>query len=66
MDLALTFHVGLSLRIPSNGRQSLVDLNSEPLMACWRTFKEATDALSQAEDLEDFQTIGMPQRAGPY
>jgi hypothetical protein len=59
MDLALTFHVGLCLRIPSSERQSLADLNIEPLMACWRTFQEATDALSQAEEVEDFQAIGM-------
>ena len=59
MDLALTFHVGLCLRIPSSERQSLADLNIEPLIACWRTFEEATDALSQAEEVEDFQAIGM-------
>ena len=59
MDLALTFHVGLCLRIPSSERQSLADLNIEPLIACWRTFQEATDAISQAEEVEDFQAIGM-------
>jgi hypothetical protein len=59
MDLALTFHLGLCLRIPSSERQSFADLNIEPLVACWRTFQEATDALSQAEEVEDFQAIGM-------
>src|SRR5438477_2170950 len=36
MDLALTFHVGLCLRIPRSEQQSLADLPIEPLAACWR------------------------------
>src|SRR5579862_4997674 len=32
MDLALTFHVGLCLRVPKSKRQSLSDLEVEPLI----------------------------------
>ena len=59
MDLALTFHVGLCLRIPRSEHQSLADLPVEPLVACWRTVREASEALSHAEEVEDFQAIGM-------
>ncbi|HEX5731659.1 MAG TPA: hypothetical protein VF131_02400 [Blastocatellia bacterium] len=59
MDLALTFHVGLCLRIPRSEHQSLTDIPVEPLVACWRTVQEASEALSHAEEVEDFQAIGM-------
>lgn len=59
MDLALTFHVGLCLRIPNSERESLPDLQVEPLLSCWRSLEEASDALKQAEEVEDFQAIGM-------
>lgn len=59
MDLALTFHVGLCLRIPNSERDSLSDLQVEPLLGCWRNLQEASDALKQAEEVEDFQAIGM-------
>ena len=59
MDLALTFHLGLCLRIPTSQRQSLEQLHVEPLVACWRAFDEASEALKHAEEVEDFQAIGM-------
>lgn len=59
MDLALTFHVGLCLRIPSSERRSLPELQVEPLVACWRTLDEASAALERAEEVEDFQAIGV-------
>jgi hypothetical protein len=40
MDLALTFHVGLCLRVPNNERKALNDLPIEPMAACWRTLQE--------------------------
>src|SRR5262252_3658312 len=59
MDLALTFHVGLCLRIPRSEQQSLTELPIEPLVACWRILEEASEALRRAEEIEDFQTVGM-------
>jgi hypothetical protein len=41
MDLALTFHVGLCLRIPKSERPSLSELEVEPLIACWRALDDA-------------------------
>lgn len=59
MDIALTFHVGMCLRIPRSGRQPLSELQVEPVTACWRSFQQASDALSHAEEIEDFQAIGV-------
>lgn len=59
MDLALTFHVGLCLRMPKNERQSLADLEVEPLLGCWRALDEISEAFDRAEEIEDFQAIGV-------
>jgi len=59
MDLALTFHVGLCLRIPRSEERSLTALPIEPLAGCWRTLEEASEALRHAEEVEDFQAVGM-------
>lgn len=59
MDLAVTFHVGLCLRIPRTENQKLSDLPVEPFLECCRCLLEATDALAQAEEVADFQTIGV-------
>jgi hypothetical protein len=59
MDLAVTFHVGLCLRIPRSDKPKLSDLGAEPLAACFRHCGEAADALKQAQEVTDFQAIGV-------
>ncbi len=59
MDLALTFHVGLCLRIPRNDRQKLSALPIEPFAECYRYMQEASDALAQAQEINDYQSIGV-------
>jgi hypothetical protein len=59
MDLALTFHVGLCLRIPRGGRRDLADLGVEPFLACWGAFQEAQDAIGMAQEIEDYQALGV-------
>ena len=59
MDLALTFHVGLCLRIPRSERQKLSDIPAEPFAACLRGLQEASEALAQAEEVADYQSIGV-------
>lgn len=59
MDLALTFHIGLCLRIPRSEEQPPTALALGPLVAYWRTLDEASEALRQAEEVEDFQAVGM-------
>jgi hypothetical protein len=59
MDLALTFHVGLCLRIPRSERQKLSEIPAEPFAACLRGLQEAFEALAQAQEVIDYQSIGM-------
>src|ERR1700736_421328 len=50
MDLAVTFHVGLCLRIPRSEKPALSELRVEPLAACFRQLSEAFDALRVAQE----------------
>ncbi len=59
MDLALTFHVGLCLRIPRSEKSRLSELPIEPFAQCYRYLSEASDALAQAEEVLDYQSVGM-------
>ena len=57
MDLAVTFHVGLCLRIPRSEKPKLADLPIEPFAQCYRYLSEAADALAQAQEVIDYQAI---------
>jgi hypothetical protein len=59
MDLAVTFHIGLCLRIPHSEKSRLADLSVEPLAACFRHMAEASNALASAEEVSDFQAVGV-------
>jgi hypothetical protein len=59
MDLAVTFHVGLCLRIPRSQKQKLSDLLIEPFAECYRDLSEASDALDHAQEVSDYQSIGV-------
>ncbi|MGA2590917.1 MAG: hypothetical protein ABSH32_13445 [Bryobacteraceae bacterium] len=59
MDLALTFHIGLCLRIPRSERQKLSEIPAEPFGACLRGLQEASEALGQAQEVADYQSIGV-------
>lgn len=59
MDLAVTFHVGLMVRIPRSDRQKVSDIPIEPFAECARYLDEATTAVSHAEEVADYQAIGV-------
>jgi hypothetical protein len=59
MDLAVTFHVGLCLRIPRSEKQKLSELPIEPFAECYQYLPVASGALSEAEEISDFQSVGM-------
>jgi hypothetical protein len=59
MDLALTFHVGLCIRVPRSEKQSLSSLPAEPFVQCFRGLEEAAEALSHADEVADFQAVGV-------
>jgi hypothetical protein len=62
MDYALTFHVGLCIRIPRTEAQKLSDLPIEPFAASYRALSDATDALRQASGVADYQAVGVKCR----
>lgn len=59
MDLAVTFHVGLCLRIPRSVKPKLSELPIEPFAECYRILTETSEALSHADEVADFQSIGV-------
>jgi hypothetical protein len=59
MDLAVTFHVGLCLRIPRTARQKLSELPIEPFAECYRSMRDASEALERADEVADYQIIGV-------
>lgn len=59
MDLALTFHIGLCVRIPRSERANPEDFPAGPVIAAWRKLDQANQALSEAEEVADFQAVGV-------
>lgn len=59
MDLALTFHVGQSIRIPRSEQQRLSDIPAEPFGQCFRDLQDAHEALTHADEVADYQAIGV-------
>jgi hypothetical protein len=59
MDLALTFHIGLMLRIPRTEEQQENDLRILPFGPVFQKMEEAGAALAQAQNLSDYQAVGV-------
>ncbi|AQQ07369.1 gamma-glutamylcyclotransferase [Roseibium algicola] len=59
MDLALTFHIGLILRIPRTEEQKRDDLRIIPFGAIFEKTEEAGNAVTQAHNLADYQAVGV-------
>jgi hypothetical protein len=59
MDLAVTFHVGICLRVPRSQRTKLDELDAEPFLACFRYVTEAEEALLSAQEVSDYQAVGV-------
>ena len=59
MDLALTFHIGLMLRIPRTVEQQENDVRILPFEPVLEKMEEVGDAMSQAHNLADYQAVGV-------
>lgn len=59
MDLALTFHIGLILRIPRTAQQQEDDLRILPFGHVFERMEEAGTAVTQAHNLADYQAVGV-------
>jgi cation transport regulator ChaC len=59
MDLALTFHIGLILRIPRTEEQQEDDLRILPFGPVFEKMEESGTAVTQAQNLADYQAVGV-------
>ncbi|ARM88985.1 cation transporter ChaC-like protein [Rhizobium sp. CIAT894] len=59
MDLALTFHIGLMLRIPRTVEQQENDIRVLPFGPVLEKIEEAGTAVTQAHKLSDYQAVGV-------
>ena len=59
MDLALTFHISLILRIPRTAVQQEDDLRILPFGPVFEKIEEAGTAVTQAHNLSGYQAVGV-------
>jgi hypothetical protein len=59
MDIAVTFHVGLCIRIPRTDRAQPGSVAVEPFASCYRQITDANESLLGAQEVNDFQAIGV-------
>jgi hypothetical protein len=60
LDYVLSFHIGLMARVIAN-KENEAETGPwrGPLLASWRKWEQAAEALNEAEEAEDFQAVGM-------
>jgi len=61
-DVALTFHVGLMVRIASREERPITDEAAGLLPRAWRLWEQAVESLDGAREAEDFQAVGVRLR----
>jgi len=59
MDLAVTFHLGLCLRVPREARTEPSAVQVTPFSEVLNAVSATVDALNQSEDSSDYRTIGV-------
>lgn len=59
LDLAVTFHMGLMLRVPRSERPSIGSGQIEPFAKAFEAEAAAHEALGQAHGVADYQTVGV-------
>jgi hypothetical protein len=59
MDYAITFHVGLCLRMPRGEKRKLTDIPLEPFAEYFRLVSESSNALATTQEVSDYQAIGV-------
>lgn len=61
-DVALTFHVGLMVRITSREEVPVTEEAAGLIPRAWRQWEQAVEALDAAREAEDFQAVGVRLR----
>jgi hypothetical protein len=62
MDVALTYHIGLRVRLVNRTDPGVNEKQLNRTVVSWRKWERAVEALSEAEEAEDFQAVGMRLR----
>jgi len=62
MDNVLTFHIGLMMRVSAQNEVNVSDDEGARFPETLRRWKAAADALDEADEAEEFQTVGMKCR----
>jgi len=61
-DVALTFHVGLMVRIASREDVPITEEGAGLLPRAWRLWEQAVESLDGGREAEDFQAVGVRLR----
>lgn len=61
-DVALTFHIGLMVRIAGREEAAISEEAAELLPRAWRLWEQALDSLDGGREAEDFQAVGLRLR----
>jgi len=59
LDVALSFHVGLMARVMERRERTAPNEQADRFPAAWRKWEQAGEALNEANEVEDFQSVGM-------
>ena len=59
LDYTLSFHIGLMARVMARHEPNTGALEQMTMPAAWRRWQQAGQALDEAEEPEDFQSVGM-------
>lgn len=59
LDYTLSFHIGVTTRVAARDAKAAPDARKERLRSTWRRWENATDAIDNPKEPEDFQAIGM-------
>ncbi len=61
-DVALTFHIGLALRVMARTQPPINPAAQDIFKSVWRRWQQGADALVSAEEAEQFQAVGVHLR----
>ena len=62
MDVALTFHVGLMMRVSSRAELEAPEEQADSFSIAWRKWAQAAETFNEADEAEQFQAVGMMRR----
>jgi hypothetical protein len=59
LDYTLSFHVGVTARMMSDPDPGVSEFERVLMASAWRRWEQAAEALDEAEEAEEFQSVGM-------